>query len=62
MKDLRGFVRKCPLSVRSFMSYYESLEDKNVDRGLGNGVQTHEVSGGSLKTLLELLVISVKIL
>jgi hypothetical protein len=33
------------------MSYYESLEDKNVDRGLGNGVQTHEVSGGSLKSL-----------
>ena len=51
MKDLRGFVRKCPLSVRSFMSYYESLEDKNVDRGLGNGIQTHEVSGGSLKSL-----------
>lgn len=38
VKDFRKFGRKCPLSAQSFMSYCENLEDKNVERGLDNGV------------------------
>ena len=51
VEDFRGFGRKCPLGAQSILSYYVCLEDKNVERGLDNRVQTREDSEGSLKSL-----------
>ena len=51
VEDFKGFGSKCALNAQSFMSYYGSLEDKNVERTVDNGVQTREVSEGSFKSL-----------